>query len=139
MHIITLLAWQAVTCAQLFDRENTNYGDPHKVAAYFQEHNTDMKTEIENGVPEDLFFFFSIHDYNRDGHLDGSELFLAYAGYEFADDKTLVNVNFTTKEMEAYIGKPLLNKTIPWPRTMRTTMERYLGQSICGARVSITR
>ncbi|KAI8922155.1 hypothetical protein DFJ77DRAFT_445530 [Powellomyces hirtus] len=57
----------------------SNYGNYHKAAQYAREHSppapplTDIPA-FKNADEEDLYYFFSLHDVNKDHHLDGHEL-----------------------------------------------------------------
>lgn len=89
-----------------YDGETSNYGNVKKAAQHIKEqiedkvlnNNPDTKaggsssdgTKKKGAVDDEpfereSFIFFSIHDYNKDGHLDGNELLLAFNGYEFVD------------------------------------------------------
>ncbi|KAJ3327676.1 hypothetical protein HDU76_011343 [Blyttiomyces sp. JEL0837] len=37
---------------------------------------------VPGGEKDDLYYFFSLHDYNHDGHLDGHELRVAFTEFE---------------------------------------------------------
>jgi hypothetical protein len=55
---------------------------------------------------DDIYYFFSTHDYNEDGHLDGHELALSIIGYEFnKGEETLTELSLP--EMEVLINHTL--------------------------------
>jgi hypothetical protein len=85
-----------------YDSETSNYGDFHKSAETY-------KKESGNAVDPDkeLFYFFSLHDYNRDHHLDGHELSLAYMGYEFYKEEQIHDV-IRKEDMEFMIDHALM-------------------------------
>lgn len=78
---ILILLLIASLSAEVFDGQDTNYGDMHKTTQYFKDHaKINIKDEIHSTIAEDVYYFFSMHDYNKDLHLDGHELRLAYLG-----------------------------------------------------------
>jgi hypothetical protein len=102
--IATLLAMPQILAssreADKFDMEDTNYGNIKNTAAEFQ-----AKAGITGAkdLEDDIYYFFTLHDYNRDHFLDGHELGLAYLGYEFfeeakGDDKGLFSIELPELE-----------------------------------------
>ncbi|KAJ3271021.1 hypothetical protein HDV01_007102 [Terramyces sp. JEL0728] len=65
-----------------YDTEESNYGNIKKSSAQFKKATGDENAD-DNESP---FYFFSLHDYNKDGHLDGHELALAFQGYGVYDE-----------------------------------------------------
>ncbi|KAJ3296710.1 hypothetical protein HDU79_005923 [Rhizoclosmatium sp. JEL0117] len=71
--------------------DQSNYGDVHKEA---QAYKKDVVQEMQNlgdataaqqshiKEVEDSVLFFTLHDHNKDGHLDGHELLALYAGQD---------------------------------------------------------
>lgn len=54
-----------------------------------------------------MYIFFSVYDYDKDGHLDGHEIRLAFLNYEGVDNKSEIE-DIDQAEMEVYIDKTLL-------------------------------
>ncbi|KAH6568659.1 hypothetical protein BASA50_008015 [Batrachochytrium salamandrivorans] len=91
--LLAILAFYAMlpctSIANLSEKygESTNYGDVSPSAAHFSErlraagYGQDIPTESSTHN-QDVIYFFSIHDYNYDGKLDGHELRLAFQGFE---------------------------------------------------------
>ncbi|TPX69299.1 hypothetical protein SpCBS45565_g02548 [Spizellomyces sp. 'palustris'] len=65
-----------------YKSEHSNYGDFHKYAQSARDHlvSQDLSEEAlpKSTEEEDLYYFFSLHDYNEDSHLDGNELMAAF-------------------------------------------------------------
>ena len=70
-----------------YNRDKSNYGDVHVAREYLKNKFVSENEQIELNDKKDHFYFFSIHDYNRDHSLDGHELRLALSGYEFEHTK----------------------------------------------------
>eukprot|EP00842_Homolaphlyctis_polyrhiza_P005437 jgi/Hompol1/5895/HPOL_000331-RA len=65
--------------------EDTNYGDIKALTEHFRNRLKGIGYGSERNAGShnsDVFYFFSVHDYNSDGFLDGHELRLAFQGYE---------------------------------------------------------
>lgn len=98
-HIITLFALSQLVLLLLisfapntsaktppidYKSEHSNYGDFQKFAQYAREHiqppdaTSDQKPFLKSTAEEDLYYFFSLYDRNRDSHLDGHELRTAF-------------------------------------------------------------
>ncbi|KAI8922935.1 hypothetical protein BC831DRAFT_473603 [Entophlyctis helioformis] len=89
--------------------EDINYGDFHKSAKHFRERlqNAGYGTALDGEHDEDLFYFFSLHDYNNDGHLDGHELRLAFQGYEWNQGIETVDTTVDQADLETMIDHAL--------------------------------
>ncbi|KAJ3413684.1 hypothetical protein HDV05_007672 [Chytridiales sp. JEL 0842] len=74
--------------------EDTNYGDVHQSGDSFRQQVNNLRQEGQNAeipVPkpdDDMYYFFSLHDYNHDAHLDGHELRVAFTEFENKLDET---------------------------------------------------
>lgn len=80
-----ILIIAAVLGRQVSGFEDTNYGNVHKSSDYYNSHK-EGKHAASTTQEEDVFYFFGLHDYNKDGKLDGCELGLAFQGYEHLKD-----------------------------------------------------
>ena len=98
----------AVLASQAFNKDKSNYGDVHIARAYLQAKFQENNEQIELNEKKDHFFFFSIHDYNRDHSLDGHELRLALTGYEFEHTKDQETSFVPEHEVESVIDHILL-------------------------------
>ncbi|KAF9280542.1 hypothetical protein BGZ68_007169 [Mortierella alpina] len=61
------------------DSEHSNYGDMKKAKEFAKEHMGDKAKTLSER--EELMTLFSLHDTNKDGHLDGIELREAFSDY----------------------------------------------------------
>lgn len=83
---------------------DSNYGDVRKnTQAHQKLTHADVADEPED---DDVFYFFSLHDYDKDGKLDGHELGLAFQGYEFYNGTTFEE-SLDTKDLEFMIDHAL--------------------------------
>jgi hypothetical protein len=127
----TLITLTAIVACDMLNRAESNYGDMARASQYFKDHhpNFDIKDALDKGIPEDVFMFFSIHDYNKDSMLDGHELRLAYLGYEFTEDKdSIQEVRIAKRSFLHLRWRFILTKL--WQKMTRTMMVRYHGKSI---------
>jgi hypothetical protein len=85
-----------------YDGEKSNYGNIHQSPDKFRKETGD--TSKEN---EDVFYFFTLHDYNKDHHLDGHELALAFMGYEFYKEEE-VKEDIRREDLEFMVDHALL-------------------------------
>ncbi|KAJ3181111.1 hypothetical protein HDU85_003816 [Gaertneriomyces sp. JEL0708] len=58
--------------------EHSNYGDYQRIAQLAREQL--LKGGSPASADDDLYYFFTLHDYNHDSHLDGHELRIAFTG-----------------------------------------------------------
>lgn len=99
-------------------RRDSNYGSIMGSASHFKSRKEKKpvadKPEVEKPKVDkpkddnidDIYYFFSTHDYNEDGHLDGHELALSIIGYEFnKGEETLTELSLS--EMEVLINHTL--------------------------------
>ena len=84
----------AATKPKDYDGEKSNYINVQKSSKQFKEQlqhqgydapSDKLSSDKDLPLDKDSFYFFSMHDYNKDGHLDGHELMLAFNGYHFAE------------------------------------------------------
>ncbi|KAF9570888.1 hypothetical protein EC968_001197 [Mortierella alpina] len=61
------------------DSEHSNYGDMKKAKQFAMDHMGDKAKTLSER--EELMTLFSMHDSNKDGHLDGIELREAFSDY----------------------------------------------------------
>ena len=102
--LLLLLVCQARKIAG-YDPEKSNYGDVSSATQrFFKETNTTASDEPN----QDIMYFFSLHDYNKDHHLDGHELALAFMGYEFYHEKEEIPKEISQVDMEFMIDHALL-------------------------------
>ena len=85
-----------------YDGEKSNYGNIHRSAEKFKE-----ETGTKADSNQDVFYFFTLHDYNKDHYLDGHELALAFMGYEFYKGKELEE-EIRREDLEFMINHALL-------------------------------
>ncbi|KAI8916296.1 hypothetical protein EDD86DRAFT_185324 [Gorgonomyces haynaldii] len=100
MILSTLLAVVLANKAD-WDGADNNYGNYQKFAEQFRKHQ-----KIDAKATEDVFYFFTLHDYNHDGFLDGHELRNAFIGFEYNADKDQV-VDIPIKDLEEFIDHTL--------------------------------
>ena len=101
MRWVILLLSVVWASEETWDGKDSNYGDIHKAAEHFKE-----ETHASTSKEDDTYVFFSLHDYNQDGHLDGHELRNAFLGVEFNEDKDVV-VDIPLADLESYIDHTL--------------------------------
>ncbi|KND05077.1 uncharacterized protein SPPG_00752 [Spizellomyces punctatus DAOM BR117] len=91
-----------------YKSEHSNYGDFHKYAQSAREHlvTQDLSQEPlpKSTEEEDLYYFFSLHDYNEDSHLDGNELMAAFTQ---AGEMPPVGSRLSRKDLEEMIDHAL--------------------------------
>ena len=107
MKLFILIA-TLINASQTFNKDRSNYGDVHKARAYLKSKFKSDNEQIELNDKKDHFYFFSIHDYNRDHCLDGHELRLALTGYEFEHTKDQESSFVPDDEVESVIDHVLL-------------------------------
>ncbi|CAG8646741.1 3204_t:CDS:2, partial [Scutellospora calospora] len=78
-----------------YQGEHRNYGDHAKIQEHVRNHLKDVPHPDEISEEDELYYLFSIHDTNNDGHLDGHELRGAFIEHESDDDS---NKNLLTIE-----------------------------------------
>ncbi|KAF9543350.1 hypothetical protein EC957_000941 [Mortierella hygrophila] len=61
------------------DAEHSNYGDTAKAKEFAKEHMGEKGKNLTE--KEELMMLFTLHDTNKDGHLDGIELRAAFSDY----------------------------------------------------------
>jgi hypothetical protein len=86
-----------------FDGEKSNYPDVHAKSETMKKLLENFKSDSK----DDHFLFFTMHDYNKDQHLDGHELALAYSGYEFFKGEENVELFENYKDLEHQIDHTL--------------------------------
>ncbi|KAF9964635.1 hypothetical protein BGZ70_006170 [Mortierella alpina] len=85
--VLSALALLAITATVLAgtglpadtDSEHSNYGDMKKAKEFAKEYMGDKAKTLSER--EELMTLFSMHDSNKDGHLDGIELREAFSDY----------------------------------------------------------
>ncbi|KAI8891937.1 hypothetical protein BC833DRAFT_613009 [Globomyces pollinis-pini] len=87
-----------------YDGEESNYGKIHDSVTKYKE---SIGSTSETSAEDDIFYFFSLHDYNKDHHLDGHELRLAYLGYELYEQES-VEHSLTLEDLSAMVDHALL-------------------------------
>ena len=91
-----------------YDGEASNYGNIKGAADRFKKQNG-MDTTVGNDANQDIFYFFSLHDYNKDHHLDGHELGMAFLGYEFHQQEQIsMSDGIRQEDLEYMIDHALL-------------------------------
>ncbi|KAI9105408.1 hypothetical protein DFS34DRAFT_8018 [Phlyctochytrium arcticum] len=95
------------SCVGSTEKDHSNYGDIHKAAEAGREHfgNIAKKPTLKNQEEEDLYYFFTLHDFDRDSHLDGHELRTAFTGIGEIPKK---EHQLTKKDIEEMIDHALL-------------------------------
>ncbi|EGF80536.1 hypothetical protein BATDEDRAFT_25195 [Batrachochytrium dendrobatidis JAM81] len=82
--------------------EDSNYGDVKPSASHFRERleaiGYGQDSNEKGDSNQEVIYFFSIHDYNYDGMLDGHELRLAFQGYEQDTGKEKAHIDLADLE-----------------------------------------
>jgi hypothetical protein len=52
-----------------YDGETSNYGDIHRSVKKFKTERKIQETQDNKDPDEDIFYFFTLHDYNKDHYL----------------------------------------------------------------------
>ncbi|KAJ3271496.1 hypothetical protein HDV01_006626 [Terramyces sp. JEL0728] len=97
MKIPLLFLFSLVLAKKQVDLSKSNYGNYHESVKSFRKHNT----ETSGDEKDDVFYFFSLHDYNK-GELDGHELGMALMGYELYDQEEMQN-EYDLEDLEEMI------------------------------------
>ncbi|RUP51646.1 hypothetical protein BC936DRAFT_146780 [Jimgerdemannia flammicorona] len=80
---------------QRYANQHSNYGDMERNKQHIQEHLKQISQEDQTPPKppttekEELYFIFTLHDYNKDGYLDGHELRSAFTDFEGKDTPTM--------------------------------------------------
>ena len=109
---------------------DSNYGNVHKPSKVPP---PPSDPEGKKSDEDDIFYFFSLHDYNRDHKLDGHELALAFQGFEFYNG-TEFEESMNLVELEEMIDHALheddINNDgmIDWPEYLAS--QQYHGDGV---------
>ncbi|KAG0297044.1 hypothetical protein BGZ98_000726 [Dissophora globulifera] len=72
------------------EEDHSNYGDMGKAKEFVKEHMGDKGKSLTE--KEELLMLFSLHDSNKDGHLDGIELRAAFSDYKQGAPESAVSL-----------------------------------------------
>ncbi|CAG8608341.1 6814_t:CDS:2, partial [Paraglomus occultum] len=72
-----------------YEGEHQNFGDSARVKEHVQQHLKDIPHPEKMSADDELYYLFSIHDVNKDGHLDGHELREAFIDHSEDGKQTL--------------------------------------------------
>ncbi|KAJ3156872.1 hypothetical protein HDU86_003407 [Geranomyces michiganensis] len=96
------------------DQKASNYQNWHKAAQLARAHapppvpDTDPPV-FKDSAEEDLYYFFSLHDFNKDHHLDGHELWNAFSS---AGELPPKDQRLTVADLEEYVDHALKDDDI---------------------------
>ncbi|KAG9296396.1 hypothetical protein G9A89_014988 [Geosiphon pyriformis] len=79
--------------------EHSNYGDHSRFKEHVKQHLKDLPHPPDMTEDDELYYLFSVHDINQDGHLDGHELRGAFTDFTASDQEavlTLTEINEMT-------------------------------------------
>ncbi|CAM0141984.1 hypothetical protein VKS41_004313 [Umbelopsis sp. WA50703] len=97
-----------------YQMPHSNYGDEKKNQEHIKEHLKDLpvdKANMDNLDEKDtLFYLFSMHDYNKDGFLDGHELRAAFTDFDHDEDVSeLISLDEVTEMVDHVLEEDDLN------------------------------
>ncbi|KAJ3137346.1 hypothetical protein HDU90_002133 [Geranomyces variabilis] len=112
--VLALTVLLQPTAAIQVDTKSSNYKNWHQAAQYARAHapppvpDTDPPT-FKDSAEEDLYYFFSLHDFNKDHHLDGHELWNAFSS---AGEMPPKDQRLTVADLEEYVDHALKDDDI---------------------------
>ncbi|GAB5590291.1 hypothetical protein Unana1_05191 [Umbelopsis nana] len=107
---------------------HSNYGEQQSNQEHIKEHIKQLAGD-EGEIPEmdekdTLFYLFTLHDYNKDGFLDGHELRAAFTDFEDDDPSAVVSLDEVTDMVDHVLEEDDLNGDglISWEEYLESQM-----------------
>ncbi|OZJ05893.1 hypothetical protein BZG36_00893 [Bifiguratus adelaidae] len=91
--------------------DHSNYGQKETQRSHIEEHLKELGSDIpaDMTAKDEMIYVFTLHDYDKDGHLDGHELRAAFTDFDGINAADLLNLEEVNEMVDHVLEEDDIN------------------------------